>query len=54
MSVPYTSTIDGGTPMKAPIETPITVIDCINVFFASGIKEVKIPPIIAKNSSGTT
>ena len=49
----YVSTIDGGTPINDPIETPITVIDCISVFLASGIKEVKILPIIIKNRSGT-
>ena len=53
ISVPYISAIEGGTPIKAPIETPMIVMDCINVYFASGIKEVKIPPIIAKNKSGT-
>lgn len=53
ISVPYISTIEGGTPASAPIEPPITVMDCIRVFFASGMSDVKIPPITAKNKSGT-
>ena len=44
---------DGGTPISAPIDTPITVMEAIRVSFASGIREVKIPPITAKKRSGT-
>ena len=39
--------------MSAPIDTPITVMDWIRVDLASGLMEVKIPPITAKNSRGT-
>lgn len=39
--------------MSAPIVTPNTVMDCMSVFLDSGMTEVKIPPIIAKNTIGT-
>ena len=37
-----------GNPINAPIETLITIIDCISVLLISGITEVKIPPISRK------
>ena len=52
--VSYTHLInDGGNPINAPIETHITIIDCISVLLISGITEVKIPPISRKKISGT-
>ena len=45
--------MEGGTPMKAPIEIPMMLIAGINVCLASGIKEVKIPPMIRKKRRGT-
>ena len=45
--------LDGGRPINAPIETLITIMDCISVFLISGITEVKIPPIRRKKIRGT-
>ena len=53
MSVPYSSQTVGGTPIRDPMDTPITVMDCISVSFVSGIRAVKMLPITAKNSRGT-
>ena len=43
----------GGSPIKAPIVTAHTVMDWISVSLLSGMTDVKIPPITAKNRSGT-
>ena len=40
-------------PMNATMETPITVIAYTSVARTSGITDEKMPPITAKNSSGT-
>jgi len=44
---------EGGKPRKAPIETLMTIIDCISVLPISGITEVKIPPMRRKKIIGT-
>ena len=54
ISPAYVSTSDGGNPINAPMDTVITVMDCISVSFICGITEVKIPPISKKKISGTT
>lgn len=53
MSLPYISSRDGGRPMRAPVDTPMTVMDGIRVSRDSGIMAVKIPPMTIKNRSGT-
>lgn len=32
ISLSYISTIEGGKPISAPVDTPNTVIDCISAF----------------------
>ena len=44
---------EGGRPMSAPMVTANTVMDAIRVPPASGMMEVKIPPMTAKNKRGT-
>lgn len=39
--------------MRAPVDTPMTVMDGIRVSRDSGIMAVKMPPMTIKNRSGT-
>ena len=52
-SLPYVSSREGGSPISAPMETLITIIELISVLFISGTTEVKMPPIRRKKTSGT-
>ena len=52
-SLRYISTRDGGSPISAPMVTAKTVMDWTRVSRLSGMTDVKIPPITAKNRSGT-
>ena len=52
-SLLYISASEGGNPINAPIVTVNTDMDWIRVSLLSGITDVKIPPITAKNRSGT-
>lgn len=53
ISPPYNSAREGGRPIKAPMETPITVMEGMSVSLAWGSMEVKISPMRKKNSRGT-
>ena len=44
---------EGGSPMRAPMDTPRIIIAGIRVCFISGITEVKMPPISRKKIRGT-